>query len=102
MIGDLASVLSNQFIQVTEMVRVTKSYYEQMSATVTTAFRSKWEKDIRKAESDQLKNPSVMDVMGAKVTKEKSTGQNPIPSRVDWGHSGSQWLSLAMSIEERQ
>lgn len=99
MIGDVASVLSNRFIQVTEMVRVTKSYYEQMSATVTTAFRNKWEIDIRRAESDRLKNPSVMDVMGA---KETSTGQNPIPSRVDLGHSRSQWLTLAMSIEERQ
>ncbi len=64
------------------MVRVTKSYYEQMSASVTTAFCNKWEIDIRKAESDRLKNPSVMDVMGAK--------------------KGSQWLILAMSIEERQ
>ena len=81
------------------MVRLTKTYYDQMSTTVSAGLKNKWETEIKKAESDRLCNPASMDIMGAKETEP-----NPdlILSRPDIEHSGLQWVALAISIEEQQ
>jgi hypothetical protein len=92
-------MLSNRFIHATEMVRITQSYYEQMSNTVPAALRNEWNKEIVHAESHRLSNPSIMDVMGAKDTNPDN---NPVPSRDVPEGSAMQWLTLAIAIEERQ
>ena len=98
-IGHLASVLCNHFIQAIEMVQLTKTYYNQMSTTVSASLKNKWETEIEAAESDRLSNPAGMDIMGA---KETDPNPDPTPSRPDVGRSGLQWVALAISIEERQ
>jgi hypothetical protein len=95
LIGHLASVLCNRFIQAIEMVQLTN----QMSTTVSASLRNKWETEIKTAESDRLSNPAGMDIMGA---KETDPNPDPTPSRPDVGRSGLQWVALAISIEERQ
>ena len=81
------------------MVQLTKTYYNQMSTTVSASLKNKWETEIEAAESDRLSNPAGMDIMGA---KEADPNPDPTPSRPDVGPSGLQWVALAISIEERQ
>ena len=64
-----------------------------------SSLKNKWETEIEAAESDRLSNPAGMDIMGA---KETDLNPDPTPSRLDVGHSGLQWVALAISIEERQ
>lgn len=79
------------------MVRETSLYYDQMSSTVSQALRIEWEKKIIVAESKRLKNPSVMDILGARDVHidPEPTDSGPTRSDVDW-------LILSLSIEERQ
>jgi hypothetical protein len=83
------------------MVRVTERYYNQLSSTISAVWRSQWEKDIKKAESQRLTKPSVMDIMGAKI---QPVGGVPTPRPRPDGpdRSGTLWLTLALSVEERQ
>lgn len=81
------------------MVRVTESYYNQLSGTISLVLRNKWEKDVKKAESQRLTKPSVMDIMGAKL---QLVGVAPTPSSDGSDDSGPLWLALAMSVEEKQ
>jgi hypothetical protein len=81
------------------MVEETTQYFNQMSSVVPVALQMKWKAEITLAESQRLKTPPVMDILG--VQKQKiSPGPDPI------GLSGpdetEHWLDLAISIEERQ
>lgn len=63
----LASVLCNPFVQTTEMNQLTRTYYDQMSSTVPLGLQSRWEMQIKKAESERLFNPASMDIMASKT-----------------------------------
>ena len=84
------------------MVTKTSEYYTQFSSTVSQAALKKWTKETTSAESQRLKNPRAMDVMRAHRhevnTDPPSSGNHPaLVTGV-----GTEWLSLALSIEERQ
>jgi hypothetical protein len=81
------------------MVRVTESYYNQLSSTITMVLRNKWEREVEKAESQRLTKPWVMDIMGAKI---QPVGVTPNPSLEGSDELGPLWLALAISVEERQ
>ncbi len=81
------------------MVRDTTLYYDQMSSTVSRALRNMWEAEITRAESQQLRNPSVMDIIGA---QEIHKARDPNPTQSGRTQTDLQWLDLALSIEERQ
>ncbi len=83
------------------MVRETSLYYDQMSSTVPRALKNMWEAEITRAESRRVKNPSVMDIIGARVTRVDPS-PNPIPTQSSRSRTEMQWLDLALSIEERQ
>ena len=60
------------------MVRDTALYYDQMSSTVSRALRNMWEAEITRAESQRLRNPLVMDIIGA---QEIHKAQDPNHSK---------------------
>ena len=78
---------------------MTKNYYDQMSATVAPFLRQQWEREIARAESLRLENPNVMEVLAARCIDPDS---DPGPSREYGNTSGLTWLTLALSIEEKQ
>jgi len=96
-----AAVLCNKFVHARDMVRETSLYYDQMSSTVPRALRIMWEAEVSRAESQRVKDPSVMDIIGARETRIDPS-PDPIPSHSSRAGSDLQWLSLALSIEERQ
>lgn len=84
------------------MVHTTSEYYTKFTSTISTSALKKWAKEIELAESKRLEDPRAMDIMRAHQTGAVTdTG----PSGGDASHAievGTQWLNLALSIEERQ
>ena len=60
-----------------------------------------WEAEIARAESQRVKNPSVMDIIGAQET-QIDPSLDPILTESCRARTDVQWLNLALSIEERQ
>lgn len=92
-----AAVLCKRYIQANEMVQDTIHYYDQMSSIVAPALKQQWEKEIVGAESQRLKNPSVMDIIGAHEIHFQSG-----PTSGEQPQKNMEWLDLALSMEERQ
>ena len=81
------------------MVLKTSEYYTQLTSTISPAAQKKWEQEIKSAESRRLDHLHAMDIISAQqVPIDAELGSNPnSPMGV-----ASQWLDLALSIEERQ
>ena len=61
---------------------------------------SHWEQEIEKAEEERMHDRSVMDIIGARDSKD-------IPAAASIGNgdgreSESNWIQLAINIEEKQ
>lgn len=84
------------------MVQTTSEYYTQFTSTVSASALKKWTKEITLAESRRLKDPRAMDIMRA---HQPEINSGLAESEADHNHLsgvGSQWLNLALSIEEKQ
>jgi hypothetical protein len=84
------------------MVQTTSEYYTKFTSTVSAGALKKWTKEIELAESKRLKDPSAMDIMRAHQTEMTA---DLAPSGTNQNRSSeaaTQWLTLALSIEERQ
>ena len=98
----VALVLCDRFGQAKDMVHTTSEYYTQFTSTVSAGALKKWTTEIESAESRRLEDPRAMDIMRAHqpevTTDPAKLGSNPNrPTGV-----GSEWLNLALSIEEKQ
>jgi hypothetical protein len=84
------------------MVCVTAEYYTKFTSTVSAGALRKWTKEIELAESKRMKDPSAMDIMRAHHT-ELIAGLGPSgPNQNRSSEVATQWLTLALSIEEQQ
>ena len=81
------------------MVHTTSEFYNQFTSTISTQALKKWTKEITFAEAQRLKDPHVMDIMGA---RQPDVIVGPPESVTNSNRTGNQWLSLALSIEEKQ
>jgi hypothetical protein len=84
------------------MVHMTLEYYNKFTSTISAGALKKWTKEIELAESKRLKDPSAMDIMRAHQTELSAESGPSIPDRNRSSEIGTQWLNLALSIEERQ
>lgn len=87
------------------MVRETTQYYKMMSETVPEALRRIWNQEIEDAEQSRLKDPAVMDILGAQDvdTNPQSEGIHVQPLVSGSGPGSTErWLHLALAIEEKQ
>ena len=83
------------------MVHKTSEYYKQFILTISSRSIQKWTQDIVSAESRRLKDPSAMDIIGTHL----DVSPDPAESGSHPNHLtevGSQWLILALLIEEKQ
>jgi hypothetical protein len=81
------------------MVQKTSLYYNQLSATIPASLKNKWEKEIKSAEERRLQDPAAMDIIG---TQNIDVIPGQVPEQVARSRVGTQWLNLALSVEERQ
>jgi hypothetical protein len=98
----LALVLCDRFGQAKDMVHSTSEYYTQFTSTVSAGALKKWTTEIELAESQRLKDPSVMDIMRAQQPEGTADPIQPGADPTRATGVGSRWLSLALSIEEKQ
>lgn len=84
------------------MVRTTSEYYTKFTSTVSAGAIKKWTKEIELAESKRLKDPSAMDIMRAHQTELTANLGPSGPNQNRSSEVATQWLNLALSIEERQ
>jgi hypothetical protein len=84
------------------MVHVTAEYYTKFTSTVSAGALRKWTKEIELAESKRLKDPSAMDIMRAHQTELIADLGPSGPTQNRSSEVATQWLTLALSIEERQ
>lgn len=92
-------VLCDQFRHSKDMVQKTSVYYNQLSATIPASLKNKWGKDIKSAEGRRLQDPAAMEIIG---TQNIEVIPVHLLDQVTRSRVGSQWLNLALSIEERQ
>jgi hypothetical protein len=84
------------------MVNKTSAYYTQFESTISPVAVRKWTKEITSAESRRLKNPRVMDIIGAHPHQNNAEpAQSESAPNLHAG-VGTEWLDLALSVEERQ
>ena len=98
----VALALCDRFGQAKDMIQTTSEYYAKFTSTISAGAIKKWTKEIEAAESKQLKDPQLMDIM---CSHQPESGSNPGHLGADSNRSsemGNQWLQLALSIEERQ
>lgn len=84
------------------MVHKTLEYYTQFSSTISPGALKKWTKEITTAESQRLKNPRAMDIIGAHPHQVNADPAQSEPTTNRLPGVGTEWLNLALSIEERQ
>jgi hypothetical protein len=84
------------------MVHTTLEYYSKFTSTISAGALKKWTKEIEMAESKRLKNPRAMDIMRAHQTELNADSGPSVPHQNRNSELGTQWLNLALSIEERQ
>jgi hypothetical protein len=98
----VALVLCDRFGQAKDMVHTTSEYYTQFTSTISAGALKKWTKEIESAESRRLEDPHAMDIMGAQQLEiTADLAQSGFNSNRPTG-AGSEWLNLALSIEEKQ
>lgn len=77
-------------------------YYEKLVKGINDMDLKKWEHDIKNAEDKRLHDRSVMDILGAKDLPKDLAAAADIPD-VDSSHrSDTEWIQLALNIEEKQ
>ena len=84
------------------MVHETSVYYAHFESTISATSLKKWTKAITSAESRRLVNPRAMDIIGV---HQPDRIANVAQSALDANRPpavGTQWLDLALLIEERQ
>jgi hypothetical protein len=96
----LATALSDRYRMAREMVRECKAYYDQISSTILGSLKRQWEKEIKSAETERFENPSAMDILGAR--EMQSAPNDPMPDETRQPEYGTNWLHLALLIEEQQ
>jgi len=81
------------------MVLKTLEYYTQLSSTISAVGQKKWKEEITSVERQQLEVPCAMDIIGTQHVHVEAGSASDSNSLTG---VGSQWLNLALSIEERQ
>jgi hypothetical protein len=104
MIG-MSLSLCSRYMEASSMVKRTRNYYIELSATIGYQSMQMWEEEVLKAEAMRLADVSGMDVYGARVADPSSNtlAAEPGPEPVSRHMSPIEdWIRLAIQIEEKQ
>ena len=79
-------------------------YFTNLAEGISHHSQKQWEKDIREAEDGRLENRSLMDILGAKevLVADRDTAVQYSENRDVCTDAVSDWLQLAINIEEKQ
>jgi hypothetical protein len=84
----------------TDLSDDTEDYYNKLSSTIQNEDIVRWTADITLAENERCQNPAAMDIMASRLPQP---GRNEIPFNESISEkSGSEWIILGISMEEKQ
>jgi type II secretory pathway component PulK len=86
--------------QSAESYEVANEYFEKLNSAISTDVRSKWNSEILDAENQRLQSPAAMDIMGTRNVAVSRDIQDVSDNEKD--DVVGEWISLALSIEEKQ
>jgi len=82
-----------------DMVGETQRYYDNITTAIKPGLLRQYEAEIREAEAARMENPEAMDIMASNgfkpnpsVSPRSSVEDSPL----------SNWLQMALQVEERQ
>jgi hypothetical protein len=93
--------LTGRYRQAVESFQVANEYFEKLSATIDQKDIEKWLSEISNAESNRLETPEAMDVMGTRQVTAAGKSNPNLHSHEETS-PGEEWITLALTIEERQ
>lgn len=95
-----ATTLAGRYDQASERFEEADEYFAKLCTTVDKSIQETWNTEITAAESKRFDTPDAMDIMG---TRQPSAAESENLSADETHNSaGEDWISLALTIEERQ
>ena len=79
-------------------------YYEKLIGGISQADINEWEQQMSYAEANRLDDIKVMDIIGTREVEPETTGsaRGAAESAQAISTSATEWLQLALDIQERQ
>jgi len=96
----LTTSLCQRYTQAAAMSQSAIDYYDKLTVGIDTETVEEWEAVITRAESERKQDRSVMDILGAAKPQPDETTALPEINAAD--DSVSEWLQLAIQVEEKQ
>lgn len=92
--------MAGRYCQAAETFQEAEEYYKNLCSTVDGNLQQLWRTEINTAEKNRFQTPDAMDIMGSRHTAATHGG----PSTTNQSHDskGEEWISLALTVEERQ
>ena len=97
-----AGVIVERYLQAAETSQIAEKYYNNLVQEIDPIDQNEWERQIQNAEITCLQDRTVMDILGAKRPVKDivaATASADITSR---NSSITDWIQLAIEIEECQ
>lgn len=92
--------MAGRYCQAAETFQEAEDYYNNLCSTVDDNIQQLWSAEINNAENNRFETPDAMDIMG---TRQAATVVQEGPSRTnESNNNGEEWISLALTVEERQ
>jgi hypothetical protein len=95
-----AKSLAGRYCQAAETFQEAEEYYKNLCSTVDENVQQSWRAEISTAENNRFQTPDAMDIMGSRQTAVTHGG--PSASNQSHDSKGEEWISLALTVEERQ
>jgi hypothetical protein len=92
--------LAGRYGQAAETLQEAEEYYDNLCSTVDDKIQKLWSVEINNAENTRFDTPDTMDIMG---TRQAASVVQGGPSKANESNNiGEEWISLALTVEERQ
>jgi hypothetical protein len=83
------------------MTQTCQDYYSRLTAGIDPNEVTEWEGEIANAERQRLNDRSVMDIIGS-ATLPVTLNAEPDLTPMEVREASSEWLQLALQVEEKQ
>jgi hypothetical protein len=91
----------DRYDQAAETSETANLYFRKLIKGINVTDQEEWEKGIQDAESNRMRDRSVMDILGAHQPEDQSAAPSQTNSNMS-RRSVAGWIQLGIDIEEKQ
>jgi hypothetical protein len=95
----MADTLTTRYVEATQMARSANQYYHDLVQGIDSKDIAGWEAEITYSENNRSHDKSLMDIIGA---RRSPSGTTPAPMPSPMPRPLTDWIHLAIDIEEKQ